>query len=101
MKGRHAEMQSVSDRTELQRGSVFVRPLNFLSRNNNVVSVVEREGRGHPGYIVRCIETGDMFLSQKEVAKAYNCPDSILSMHLRGKIPDFAGHHFERVGIAL
>lgn len=96
MRGRHAGMQSVPDTAEQ---SVFVRTLNFFSRNQNnigdtIVTVIERDGRGHPGYLVRCIETGEVYSSQKQVAKAYGRPDSVLSLHMRGKRQDFAGHHF-------
>lgn len=99
MKGRHAELLSGSDTAE---NSVFVRPFNLFSNrcNVNVVNVLEREGRGHPGYIVRCLETGTEFFSQKKAASNENVSDAIMSLHLRGKIDDINGYHFERLQVA-
>lgn len=95
MRGRHAGIQGVPD----GRDTVTMRPFNFLSPINNVTTVIEREGRGHPGYIVRCIETGEYFLSQNEAAKKIGTYPSLISGHLQGKFPDVDGFHFERLGM--
>ena len=101
MRGRHADVLSASDTADT---SVFVRPLSIFSKQetttnlvNNVVKVIEREGRGHPGYLVRCIETNEFFTSQKQAAEAYGIPDAIFSLHIRGKLDDLNGKHFERL----
>lgn len=98
MRGRHARIQGVLDTAE---NSVFVRPLSILSNGmtNNVVNVIERGGRGHPGYIVQCLETGETFASQVQAANKMNIPEVLLSAHLRGKFPDVDGFHFERLGM--
>jgi hypothetical protein len=97
MRGRYAELLSGSDTAE---NSVFVRPLSILSnQRNNIVTVIERAGQGHPGYLVRCLETGTIFSSQKQAAIMHGVSDAILSLHVRGKIPNINGLHFERVSL--
>lgn len=93
MRGRCAGIRGVPDTAE---NSVFVRPFNFLSPNT-IVTVIERDGRGHPGYIVRCIETGAIFPSQVQAAKEMNVPVTVLSAHLNGKFSEVDGLHFERI----
>jgi hypothetical protein len=94
-RGRHAGIQGVPGTAE---NSVFVRPFNFLSPNT-ILTVFEREGRGHPGYIIQCLETGETFPSQVQAANVMNIPETLLSAHLRGKFPDVDGLHFERLGL--
>jgi hypothetical protein len=81
--------------------SVTMRPLFFMSRQNSVVSVVSRSGRGHPGYIIQNLDTGVYFSSQREAAKAFNISETLLSKHLAGKIADVAGFSFERINMAM
>jgi len=95
MKGRHARMQSVPD--GLAR--VTMRPFLFCSNGNNIVSTVERNGRGHPGYIVQSLETGARFPTQAETARAFNVSPSLLSSHLNGRFDNVNGLHFERVSL--
>ena len=85
--------------TGLHSGSVFVRPLFLFSNHNkiNVVAVVLRDGRGHPGYPVMCKETGDLFLSQTGAARWAGISDWYMSQHLRGNLPHVQGWTFERV----
>ena len=94
MRGRHAEIPRVSDGPD----TVTVRPLSFFSRQENTITtVIEREGRGHPGYRVRCLETGEEFASQGEAARALKALPAIVSGHLKGKVDDVHGHHLERI----
>jgi hypothetical protein len=94
MRGRHAGVLSVPDGLE----TVTVRPLSFFSKQS-VVTVIEREGRGHPGYLVQCKETGDIFLSQAEAARNAGTSAANMSSHLTGKFPDIYGLHYERIGV--
>lgn len=64
-----------------------------------VTTVLDRDGRGHPGWPVRNLETKRIFLSQKDAAKAFDIPQKLLSSHLKGKFPDVDGLHFERVNL--
>jgi hypothetical protein len=66
----------------------------------NITTVLDREGRGHPGWPCRNLETKRVFFSQKEAARAFDIPQKVLSGHLKGKFPDADGLHFERVNLA-
>lgn len=77
--------------------SLFLKSPISNSFNQTVVSVVERESRGHPGYIVTCKETLENFLSQDKAALSEGVSAKIMSLHLHGKLDDINGHHFERV----
>jgi hypothetical protein len=76
--------------------AIAIRPLSIFSRQN-VVTVIERDGRGHPGYLVQCVETGQIFPSQDAAARSVGAYPSILSSHLQGKHPDVYGFHFKRM----
>ncbi len=75
---------------------VTVRPLSFFSHHNNVVTVIERDGRGHPGYITHCIETGKDFATQGEAARKYGISSTVMSKHINGILENANGFHFER-----
>jgi hypothetical protein len=62
----------------------------------NITTVLEREGRGHPGWPVRNRETGRTFFSQKDAAEYFDIPENVLSGHLHGKFEDVDGLHFDR-----
>jgi hypothetical protein len=64
-----------------------------------VINVLEREGRGHPGYPVRNLESKHVSLSQQEAADYFGISRQLLSGHLNGKFPDVDGLHFERVNL--
>jgi len=93
MRGRYVENPMGSNGHD----GATVRLLSFLSNRPSVVTVIQREGRGHPGYIVRCIETGDVFLSQTQAAAAMLIPEKVISHQITGKTLDANGYHFERV----
>jgi hypothetical protein len=95
MRGRYAGIQRVPDGSDM----ITIRPLSILSRQN-VVTVLERDGKGHPGYIIKCLETGQVFPSQASAAKTLGLYPSAISGHLNGKESHAGGFHFERVSIA-
>jgi len=61
------------------------------------INVLERDGRGHPGYPIRNLETKHIEFSQKAMADYFGISEGLLSGHLNGKFPDVDGLHFERV----
>jgi hypothetical protein len=61
---------------------------------------VEKEGRGHPGYMVQRIEDGLVWVSQKQAAIAVEVDPSRMSNHLNGRTPQINGEHFARVQLA-
>ncbi len=56
--------------------------------------------RGHPGNIIRCDQTGELFASQARAAKANNISGASLSMHLRGLKENVKGLTFNNLGEA-
>ena len=103
MKGSYPDVLRVSE-SSVPRvldgpAKVTVTPLSLFSNRmtNNIVTVIEREGRGHPGYLVRCLETNEIFTSQYEAARQLGVWPSIVSGHLNGKLADVAGKHLERI----
>lgn len=75
---------------------------SFIFRNKQVIkvtAVLDRDGRGHPGWPVRNEETKHIFFSQREAARAFDIPEGRLSGHIKGLYPDVDGLHFERVNL--
>jgi len=74
--------------------------IKFANKSRiNITTVVDRGGRGHPGWPVQNTETKQVFFSQKQAANAFDIPEKVLSAHLQGKFPDVDGLHFERVNL--
>ena len=68
--------------------------------NNNVITTnVYGGSKGHPGFVTRCLETGDIFETQGSAAEYYGIPPSILSNHLNRGVDLNEGLHFERLGV--
>jgi hypothetical protein len=81
-------------------GTINTASLIFRNQGTvNVTTVLDREGRGHPGWPCRNLETKKVFFSQREAALAFDIPEGLLSGHLKGKFPDVDGLHFERVNL--
>lgn len=56
--------------------------------------------QGHPGYVIQNNETGEIFMSQNQAAKAFGINSGTLSSHLNGKFDTAGGHTFTRLGVA-
>jgi hypothetical protein len=71
-------------------------------RNNvlNAVSYISANRQGPPSWVVRCLETGDVFTSQKAAAIAMDLPASEISRQLNGVIEHVRGNTFERLCMA-
>ena len=54
--------------------------------------------RGHAGDVIRCLETGETFASQKRAAEVYGVNQGDISKHLKGKKDSVKGMTFEKVG---
>lgn len=79
-------------------------PSIFVSGDSNhlapiITTNVYNKGRGHPGYFVRCVESGEIFSSQKKAANFFGITESNLSSHLNGLFDDCNGLHFERISV--
>lgn len=65
-----------------------------------MTTIIEANRQGPPSWVVRCKETGDVFTSQIQAARAMGITPSLLSGHLNGKFPDVHDLHFERICMA-
>lgn len=69
----------------------------FSKRSGNIVTAVHDGTRGHPGFRVRNLDHMIDFDTQGAAARAFEIPETIVSKHLNGKLPDAYGKHFERI----
>lgn len=70
-----------------------------VSNTNNAVTTIHNGLKGHPGFVTRCVETGELFTTQGSASKAFNIPESIMSKHLNQGRELIEGLHFERLGV--
>ena len=56
--------------------------------------------RGHPGNVVRCVETGEVFASQNRAANALGLTPTDVAQQLNGWRQHAHGYTFERLGEA-
>jgi hypothetical protein len=81
------------------RNTAFLVFRNRQTVNNVIITQLER--RGHPGYIIKCNETGEVFASQARAADAMGINRPNLVSHLNGRLPHTGGYTFERLGEAV
>ena len=66
----------------------------------NQIIIQELTRRGHPGNVIRCVETGECFASQTRAADLLCLNKGELSKHLRGLKETVGNLHFEMLGEA-
>lgn len=71
-----------------------------IGKNNTLTKTTVLTRRGHPGNILRCNETGELFASQNRAASDMGIDPANLSRHLNGKFPNAGGYTFENLGEA-
>jgi hypothetical protein len=81
---------------EAQRDSIVLGKNATL----NQVSYFASERQGPPSWVVRCIETGNVFTSQRSAAFAMEISESNISRQLNGLKDQADGYHFERLCMA-
>lgn len=93
-------------RGEMSKGSArgeLTNTASLIFKNNqkivNVTTVFDREGRGHPGWPVRNLETKQISPSIRAAAEIFDIPANVLYGHLKGKFDDVDGLHFERINL--
>jgi len=64
--------------------------------NNSIAQMLVR--RGHPGFIIRCKETGETFASINRAAEMFGTSATRLRSHLAGKTANIFGYTFEKLG---
>ena len=71
----------------------------FGSVTNSAVTTIHKGTKGHPGFVTRCVETGDLFETQGVAARTFDIPETIMSKHLNQGRELIENLHFERVGV--
>lgn len=69
----------------------------YRSPQTNLV-VTQLTRRGHPGYMIKCVNTGETFASIRRAAEAMGINRVDLHRHLRGDLSNVGGHIFENLG---
>jgi hypothetical protein len=73
-----------------------------IGKDNQVhleqITVLAR--RGHPGFIIKCNETGELFASISRAAEMMNLSRPNLTKHLQGKHDNVGGFTFSNLGEA-
>lgn len=64
------------------------------------VSYISSNRMGAPSWVVRCLETGEIFTSQLAAAREMGLPASEISKHLNKVMDHVRGFHFERICLA-
>ena len=72
----------------------------FGSQTINLTQVIESHRKGAPSWVVRCLETGVIFSSQRSAALEMSLSAAHLSNHLNGTMDHVNGFHFERICMA-
>jgi hypothetical protein len=81
---------AASDSIGIAGKSVVMSNVSFISANR----------QGPPGWVVRCIETGDIFRSQRAAEIAMDLTIHNVSKQINGIIDHANGFHFERICLA-
>jgi DNA endonuclease I-HmuI-like, NUMOD-like domain len=78
------------------------RPVSIAPIFNNTNTVItDLSRRGHPGYIVRCKETGEVFASINRAANVMGLNQANIVHFLKGRVPHVGGYTFEVLGEAV
>jgi hypothetical protein len=83
--------------TVLAKGGCTVLGKSAVTNN---VSYISSNRQGPPSWVVRCIDTGNIFASQKSAALEMGIDASNLSKHLNGVFDNADGYRFERICMA-
>ena len=88
------EIQGVTGGPDSVQAKSFI----FSLRNSGDITTNIHQGhRGHPGFRTKNLDTGRVYPTQYQAAKAHGVSPSLMSGHLNGKFPDIDGMHFDRV----
>ena len=88
----------------ISRGSAVTATRGIAVSGKNVVmnnvSYISSNRKGAPSWVVRCLETDQVFTSQRAAALGMDLVESELSKHLNGVRDHVNGYHFERICMA-
>lgn len=71
-----------------------------IGKNNVLKQTTLLVRRGHPGFVIKCKETGEVFASQNRAAEALGVSARSIARHLKGEHPNAGGFTFENLGEA-
>jgi hypothetical protein len=82
-----------------------IKPVSIGDNNNNnainfggtLNYTVKSLRKGPPSWVIRCIETGQLYSSQEKASKELGINKASLSRHLNGLLDEVNNLHFERV----
>lgn len=74
--------------------------VKYKSTATNVV-IAELARRGHPGNLVKCKETGEVFASQNRAAEVLGIRATDISKFFKGDKKAVGGYTFEKLGEAV
>lgn len=92
---RSAASQSINSSVTGAAGSNVIGAGKKVVLHN--VSFISSNRQGPPSWVVRCIETGDVFTSQRSAALEMGINQVNISKHLNGLQDHAEGFHFERI----
>lgn len=79
----------------------IVDAFNFKYKSPTITQIIQMlVRRGHPGNVVRCNETGEVFASQNRAAQALGLTPTDVAQQLNGWRQHAHGYTFERLGEA-
>lgn len=83
---------------------VSIGNINTESNSNTAINLggtlnytIKSARKEPPSWVVRCVETGQLYSSQRQAAKTLNLDKNNLSKHLNGLTDSVGELHFERV----
>ena len=84
---------NVDSSVSVMQGVAFKSPVTV-----NNTTIVELVRRGHPGFRIQNVETGEEFASVRRVAELFGISRTTLMRHLDGSLPDAGGQVFQKIG---
>jgi len=88
-----------SEKTPVDSLSVLSNHSIFGKVSNSMVTTIHKGNTGNPGFVTRCVETGELFATQGDAARAFNIPEPLMSGHLNKGLKLVEDLNFERVGV--
>lgn len=87
--------------TKTQTGNTAVQKVVAFRTGDITQNVIQQlSRRGHPGIVVRCNETGEIFASIKRASELLELDRTALTRHLQGLKDSVGGFTFEVLGEA-
>ncbi len=80
--------------------SAVVTDVNQFVTKGDLNYTITSNRQGPPSWVVRCLETGEVFSSQNKAAEALKVSPHDISLSLNGLKDNAGGLHFERICIA-